>query len=123
MILELNQLVERAGYCVIRDEANRESILVTGRRIRAEALSSSDFRRFKPYEPMTLPGYIRVRVDDDHHLGIWHDPTRPELQNGDLEQTTPFQVSVVNAVPKAARFSAKDILESCTDLLMLCLSK
>ena len=123
MLLELDQLVERAGYCVIRDESNRESILVTGRKIRAEALSSSDFRRFKPFEPMTLPGYVRVRIDDEHHLGIWHDPTRPELQNADLDQTVPFQVSVVNAVPLPPKHKApsiRDILAGCTDLLTLC---
>jgi hypothetical protein len=118
MILELDQLEDRVAYCVIRDEANRESIIVRGRDIKAQALRSPDFRRFGPHQAMSLTGYVRVRVNDDCHLGVWLDPTRPELHDGETETIKPLAVETVNATAK--KFTLLDALTNCRYLLDLC---
>lgn len=116
--MNLDQLQDRAVYCVIRDEANRESIVALGSEIKSRASSNPDFRRFKKGELMTLPGYVRVHVNATYYLGIWLDPTRPELQDGESEWPETTRVAVVNATPK--KRSMLDTLTSCTYLTDLC---
>jgi hypothetical protein len=113
MILELEHLVDTATYCVIRDEDNRESVMASGRRIKAQALTCSDFKRFKPFQMVSLAGYLRLRVNDEVHLGIWRDPSRPELQADGGKP--PLTVAIVNAVPKTR--TVADTLYGCRDLI------
>ena len=125
MIIDLNQLDDRAAYCVIRDEANRESIIVNGRLVKTHAEDSPDFKRFSQREIIALPGYARVRVHDDCFLGVWLDPWRPELRGGDVAHPEPTRVSAVNATPRpsvAGKWNSwiVDELKTCTGLLSLC---
>lgn len=64
-------------YCVMRDPVMRESIVVAGGIIQAEAETSRDFRRYAVEEPLPWD-YVRV-LCGKFALAIWRDPTRPEL--------------------------------------------
>lgn len=127
--INLSDLDDLAGYCVIRDAHKRESIIASGRKIKmllegdlknTEYLSASDFQRFKPAESLGLPDYVRVDVDGDQHIGIWLDPTRPELQAGETERrNNVIAVSQVNAL-RAAPPSLIELLSDHRRLLALC---
>jgi hypothetical protein len=127
--VELSELDDNTAYGVIRDARNRESILVSGRKIRqimagewrdTTYLAASDFQRFKPAENFGLPDYVRLRVNDQIHLGIWRDPSRPELQYAETERhSQPIFVPQVNAV-RREKPGILDMLSDCSRLLALC---
>ena len=116
--IELTQLDPQVAYCVIRDNSPqaRESILVMGSKILREALSCSDLQKFRPNASLGMNGYVRIRVNDTTHLGIWADPTRPELMGGETENTKMFHVETINAVPR--EFSLTELLQRSAKTLL-----
>lgn len=127
--IDLNCLDDRSNYCVIRNAHNRESIVASGRRIKlllsgeirgTEFLSLADFQKFKPHESLTLVDYVRIRVDENLHLGVWLDPTRPELQTAGTERTSrPMAVPEVNAVVETRRSLVDELIVCSKSLLLL----
>lgn len=88
-MIKLTDLNPRTAYCIVRDTVMRETIVVHGRTILAEARTSRDFQRFKVADPLWTD---TEKIDcGDFFLGVWRDPTRPEL-NVRAEVQAPVEV-------------------------------
>ncbi len=115
-MIQLESLEDRVGYNVIRNEHNCESIILSGRAIKRQPIDNPDFKYFKPDEAMFLHPYVRVCMPNGLHIGVWLDPTRPELRDGEIEPLfPPMSVDIVNAVvsiPQTAR-----VLDGCINLI------
>ncbi len=96
--IDLSTLDPRVSYCVLRDIQNRESIIASGRDIQRGWHANRDFQHFRTTEPWISQfeaTYVRVaRGADDHVLGLWRDPTRPEL-NADRCDAAPAELHTV----------------------------
>lgn len=103
--LTADKLDPHTMYCVVSDISMRESVLATGRRIRAEAETTRDFRRFQPLEPIWRD-YVRLDCGK-FVLAIWRDPTRPELNVGEDRGEPLVVVNAGNFVDDLLRSAAQ----------------
>ncbi len=100
-MIDVSQLDDRVCYCVLRDMSNRESILMHGHAIkRAATVRNMDVQRLRHDEGL-WDTYVRATCGD-FHIGIWRDPTRPELNQVEREPVLAPLVTVPSPVTAVA---------------------
>ena len=83
-MITLDSLVDRTAYCVVRDDSNRESIVMSGAAIKAGWKASRDIQRFVTRSAMQMPGYVAVSCPEGLWLGVWMNTLCPELADPDV---------------------------------------
>jgi hypothetical protein len=81
MSLTPASLDPRTRYCVLRNAALRESVIVQGREVQAGGRCLDGFQRFSTDDVMP-DHHVRLRCGD-FDVAVWRDPSRPELNTAD----------------------------------------
>lgn len=110
----IDDLVPGVNYGVVRDVAQRETIVVRGDEIKRTARFSRDFQHFNATERLWERGNNHVRVKcGDFFIGVWRDPTRPELNQWE----TPEQPADFEVIPEPALAAGSAVDPDCASLI------